>query len=58
MVSKAEVLAAAWDHAFDGDPNIVEVYVSRLRSEIDTPFDRHAIETVRGVGYRFDPQGG
>ncbi len=58
VMSKAEVLAAAWDHAFDGDPNIVEVYVSRLRSEIDTPFGRHAIETVRGVGYRFDPQGG
>ncbi len=58
VVSKAELLAAAWDHAFEGDPNIVEVYVSRLRSEIDQPFGRRSIETVRGVGYRFDPHGG
>jgi DNA-binding response OmpR family regulator len=58
VVSKPSILANVWDHAFDGDPNIVEVYVSRLRNAIDGPFDRNAIETVRGVGYRFDANGG
>jgi two-component system OmpR family response regulator len=57
-VSKAEILAGVWDPAFDGDPNVVEVYVRYLRKKIDTPFARHAIETVRGMGYRLNPGGG
>ena len=47
-----------WEFDFDGDPNIVEVYVSRLRQAIDAPFGRDAIETVRGVGYRLAASGG
>ncbi|MDH3425822.1 MAG: response regulator transcription factor [Acidimicrobiia bacterium] len=57
-VSKLEILNNVWDWAFDGDPNIVEVYVGYLRRKIDAPFDRKSIETVRGVGYRLDPEGG
>ena len=41
-----------WEYDFDGDPNIVEVYVGRLRRKVDEPFGRHSIETVRGAGYR------
>jgi DNA-binding response OmpR family regulator len=47
-----------WDFAFDGDPNIVEVYVAYLRRKIDTPFGRRSIQTVRGVGYRLAVDGG
>jgi DNA-binding response OmpR family regulator len=57
-VAKREVLDHVWDDDFDGDPNIVEVYVRYLRRKIDLPFDRAAIETVRGAGYRIDPDGG
>ena len=57
-VSKAEILENVWDPAFEGDPNVVEVYVRYLRIKLDAPFDRHAIETVRGMGYRLDPDGG
>jgi DNA-binding response OmpR family regulator len=57
-VTKAEILAGVWDPAFDGDPNVVEVYVRYLRKKIDTPFARHAIETIRGMGYRMNPEGG
>ena len=52
VVSKDEILAGVWEQEFDGDPNIVEVYVRRLRSRIDDPFGRRSIETVRGAGYR------
>jgi two-component system OmpR family response regulator len=52
VVSKHEILAGVWDHDFDGDPNIVEVYVRRLRRKIDEPFGRHTIETLRRAGYR------
>lgn len=58
VVTKTEILENVWDHAYEGDPNIVEVYVSRIRQAIDTPFGRKAVETVRGVGYRFSVTGG
>ena len=58
VASKADIMAHVWDFAFDGDPNIVEVYVRSLRKKVDLPFDRKSIETVRGAGYRLDRHGG
>ncbi len=58
VVSKRQILEAVWDVDFEGDPNIVEVYVSHLRTKIDRPFGREAIETVRGAGYRLRSNGG
>jgi two-component system, OmpR family, response regulator len=57
-VSKSEILDHVWDFAYDGDANIVEVYVGQLRRKIDEPFGRASIETIRLVGYRLDPDGG
>lgn len=54
VVSKSELLAQAWDFAYDGDPNIVEVYISALRRKIDQPFGRTTLVTVRGAGYRLE----
>lgn len=53
VVSKAEILRGVWASDFDGDPNIVEVYVGRLRRRLGVP-----IETVRGAGYRLRDDGG
>ena len=58
VLSKATILEHVWDFAFEGDPNIVEVYVHQLRRQIDLPFGRAALQTVRLVGYRLDPDGG
>jgi DNA-binding response OmpR family regulator len=58
VVSKREILDGVWQFDFDGDPNIVEVYIRRLRSTIDEPFGRQSIVTVRGAGYRLDENGG
>ncbi|WP_144763755.1 response regulator transcription factor [Curtobacterium sp. 9128] len=52
VCSKREVIENVWDVDFDGDPNIVEVYVGHLRRKLDRPFGRNSIETVRGAGYR------
>lgn len=57
VLSKAVILEHVWDFAFEGDPNIVEVYVSQLRQRIDVPFGRSSLQTVRLVGYRLDPGG-
>ncbi|GGV00105.1 response regulator transcription factor [Streptomyces spectabilis] len=50
VVSKAEILEHVWDFAYEGDPNIVEVYVSTLRRKLGAPL----IKTVRGAGYRLE----
>lgn len=52
VLSKREILDHVWDYDFEGDPNIVEVYVKHLRSKIDRPFGLETIKTVRGSGYR------
>jgi len=57
-LTKREILAGVWDDDFDGDPNIVEVYVRRLRRKIDEPFDHPLLETLRGAGYRLGGDAG
>lgn len=58
VVSKQRILDAVWDVDFDGDPNIVEVYIRHLRNKIDRPFGRETIQTLRGAGYRLGDDGG
>jgi DNA-binding response OmpR family regulator len=41
-----------WSYDFDATSNVVDVYVRRLRRQIDDPFDVKLLETVRGAGYR------
>ena len=55
VVSKAEILDNVWDAAYEGNDNIVEVYVGYLRKKIDAPFGVRSLETVRGLGYRLAP---
>jgi DNA-binding response OmpR family regulator len=58
VVTKSQILDHVCDFAFEGDTNIVEVYIGHLRRRIDVPFGRAAIETVRLVGYRLRADGG
>ena len=57
VVSKRDILGGVWDEDFDGDPNIVEVYIAHLRQKIDRPFGKATIQTVRGAGYRLVADG-
>jgi DNA-binding response OmpR family regulator len=58
VVSKRTILEHVWDYDFEGDPNIVEVYVRRLRNKLDRPYGRSSIATLRGSGYRLAADGG
>jgi two-component system, OmpR family, response regulator len=50
VLSKSEIIDQVWTFEFDGDPNIVETYISYLRKKIDC-VDPPLIHTIRGVGY-------
>jgi two-component system OmpR family response regulator len=52
VLSRTQLLEHVWDFAYDGDSNVVDVYVRYLRKKIDRPFGTDTIETVRGAGYR------
>lgn len=53
VVTKSEIVRSVWDTNYEGDENIVEVYIGYLRKKVDLPFGTRSIETIRGVGYRF-----
>jgi DNA-binding response OmpR family regulator len=58
VVSRYDLLEAVWDGDTDVRNNTIDVHVAKLRLKIDRPFGRDSIQTLRGVGYRFDPAGG
>lgn len=58
VVTKQQILNSVWDMDFEGDDNVVEVYVGYLRRKVDRPFGRDSITTLRGVGYRLKGNGG
>ncbi len=57
-LSRVQLLESAWDMAFESRSNLIDVYVRYLREKADRPFDRHSIETIRGIGYRLREDGG
>ena len=57
VCSKTDIVQHVWDGSFDGDLNIVEVYIGHLRAKIDRPFGCGSIQTVRGAGYRVAADG-
>ncbi len=57
VLSRARLIEHVWDFAYEGDSNVVDVYVRYLRNKIDRPFGRDSIQTVRGAGYRFRQEG-
>jgi two-component system OmpR family response regulator len=52
VLTRSQIIDAAWDFAYEGGSNVVDQYVKYLRDKVDAPFGRHDIETVRGMGYR------
>jgi two-component system OmpR family response regulator len=52
VLSRTRLTEHVWDFAYEGDSNVVDVYVRYLREKVDRPFGRDSIETVRGAGYR------
>jgi two-component system OmpR family response regulator len=51
VLTRTQLIEHVWDFAYDGDSNVVDVYIRYLRNKVDRPFGRDSIRTVRGAGY-------
>jgi two-component system, OmpR family, response regulator len=58
VLSRTRLIEHVWDFGYDGDSNVVDVYVRYLRDKIDRPFGRASIQTIRGSGYRLRTDAG
>jgi two-component system OmpR family response regulator len=58
VLSRTRLIEHVWDFGYDGDSNVVDVYIRYLRDKIDRPFGQATIETIRGSGYRLRTDGG
>jgi DNA-binding response OmpR family regulator len=55
LLTRQQILAAVWEYDFEGESNVVDVYVRYLRNKLDLPDQPSLFTTIRGSGYRFDP---
>ncbi len=51
VVSRESILRQVWGYDFEGETNVVDVYIRYLRMKVDEPFESPLIHTIRGVGY-------
>ena len=57
VLSRQILLERVWEHGFFGDERLVDVHVRRLRTKVERdPGAPTLVVTVRGLGYRLDPQ--
>jgi DNA-binding response OmpR family regulator len=57
VLTRPMILEHVWQYDFSGRDNVLDVYISYLRSKVDKPFDRPLIHTVRGIGFRIEAEG-
>lgn len=56
VVGREQIGQHVWDENFDPFSNVIDVYIKRLRSKLDTGFRRRLIHTRRGEGYILSAQ--
>jgi two-component system OmpR family response regulator len=54
VLTRTAMLEHVWDYRYDGDSNVVDVYIGYLRRKLEQPSGAPLIRTVRGVGYILD----
>ncbi|RYG44988.1 response regulator transcription factor [bacterium] len=52
VLNRASILEHVWQYHFNGNDNVLDVYIGYLRGKIDKGFDFPLIHTVRGVGFQ------
>jgi len=56
VLTRSIIASQVWDMNFDSDTNVIDVAIRRLRAKIDDDFEPKLIHTVRGMGYKLDPE--
>ncbi len=51
VLTREKILNKIWGYSYEGNDNILDVYIKYLRDKVDKPFEENLIKTVRGVGY-------
>ena len=51
VLSREEIIANVWGYDYQGESNVIEVYIRYLRIKIESEGTRRIIQTVRGIGY-------
>lgn len=56
LITREMIENHVWNYDFESTSNVVDVYLRRLRRQIDDPYEVKLFETIRGAGYRLrDP---
>ncbi|OWP46379.1 winged helix-turn-helix domain-containing protein, partial [Pseudomonas nitroreducens] len=58
VLTRTRIAEQVWDMNFDGDSNVVDVAIRRLRRKVDDTFAQKLIHTLRGVGYVLEQRDG
>jgi len=56
VLSRTRIVERIWDTGIDGDTNVLDVHMRRLRVKVDGPYEQKLIHTVRGIGYVLEPR--
>jgi two-component system OmpR family response regulator len=56
VVTRFDILDTVWDGETDLRSNVIDVHLASIRAKIDKPFGTASITTMRGVGYRLEPE--
>ena len=51
VLTRDQIIEQVWGYDFEGDTNILDVYIRYIRNKIDNPYGTKLIHTIRGVGY-------
>ena len=51
VISRTKLIEHVYDYHFDTETNIIDVYINKVRSKIDTNFEKPLIHTISGIGY-------
>jgi DNA-binding response OmpR family regulator len=57
VCTREEMVLAIWSSALTHDHHLVDVHVANLRGKLRRHSDATWIHTIRGIGYRMDPEG-
>ncbi len=53
---RSELIQKVWDYEYVGDQRVVDVHIGQIRKKIEIDTNQPTlIQTVRGVGYKFEP---